>query len=76
MRYFRADDSGSNVVAYDTELGEGLVPVYSHPNSAVNWGRINLAHVGEEITEAEARTLHPALFERLQNDTDAEPPAG
>ena len=74
-------DSEGTVVAVCSENGvfssggtpcyEGLGGVYNWPNSPVastGVGLDYLRHCCKRISEARARMLHPALFERLDGD--------
>jgi len=50
---------------------EGLSATFFHPNSDVSWGSADLEWYIQKrckrISEAKAREIHPALFERLDN---------
>jgi hypothetical protein len=45
---------------------EAMVPTFDHENSGVSMGAIHEEHLGEEITEEEAREIHPRMIERLE----------
>jgi hypothetical protein len=45
---------------------EAMVPTFDHENSGVSMGAIHEEHLGEEITEEEAREMHPRMIERLE----------
>lgn len=51
---------------------EGLVSVFDHPNSPVNWSGASWGYLRSKckrISEAKARQIHPVLFQRL-DETD------
>jgi len=50
---------------------EGFVGVFDRPNSPVNFSGAALDYLREKckrVSETKARTIHPALFERLDHD--------
>ena len=47
---------------------EGFASMYDRPNSPVSWVDISPNRLGEKLTEAEARDIHPRLFERLERE--------
>jgi hypothetical protein len=50
---------------------DGFVGVFDRPNSPVNVSGVALDYLREKckrVSEAIARTIHPALFERLDRD--------
>ncbi len=58
----------SNKVCY-----EALAGLFHDPNSVVCGTAVALDYLDEKckrISEARARTIHPALFERLDNNTE------
>ena len=70
--------SAGNVVAVSTDVEplsrdrvacvEGFEGIFDAPNSPVNWGGVGLDYLRfncKRVSEARARTVHPALFERL-----------
>ncbi len=50
---------------------EGFVGVFDRLNSPVNFSGVALDYLREKckrVSETQARTIHPALFERLDHD--------
>ena len=49
---------------------EGLTAVFFTPNSPVNWGGVSWDYLQgkcKRVSEATAREIHPALFQRLDD---------
>lgn len=71
-RFFRDAVSPGNVLAIDwniyTKHGrtEGLVGTYSWPNSTVCWCSVGEDMLRDELTEEEAREIHPEMFEHIE----------
>ena len=49
---------------------EGLAPTFFHSNSGVHWGCFPEKSLGRQLTEKEAREIHPRLFERIAYDEE------
>lgn len=75
LHFYRNPDQEGSVFAVDESSrdvrGDGLVEGYAstfeRENSPVDWVPINPEFLGEEITEEEARDIHPKLFEKLDS---------
>lgn len=46
-------------------LREGFVSTYDRKNSPVTWNAVPEDALGKELTEEEARSRHPRLFEKI-----------
>jgi hypothetical protein len=75
--YFRDATADGCVIALDPTMirpdgmREGFAGTFDRPNSGVSWGALADASLGEPVTEAQARALHPALFARIDAEPDA-----
>ena len=67
ITYHRDPNTPGNVLAVNPDTLEGYAAVHPWPDSPVTWVLIDPALLGEEITEAEARRLHPNLFTALDS---------
>jgi hypothetical protein len=79
------DEGNGNVVAVDLELAEAdladtgsygaWVAVFYEPNSPVTYGGASPRYLDTncvEVSEEEARLIHPRLFETLDEDYEEE----
>jgi hypothetical protein len=73
--YFRDATTPGCVVAVDPTmirpdgLREGFAGTFPRSNSGVSWGALSDASLGEPLSEAQARAIHPRLFERIDRGT-------
>lgn len=46
-------------------LVEGFASTFDRPNSSVSWTAMDPSVFGQQLSEGEAREIHPRLFDRL-----------
>ena len=69
LTFYEDSRTAGNVIAVgpvrDDGRVEGYRATFERKDSPVSWGAVSTNALGDRLTEAEARDVHPRLFEKI-----------